>query len=96
MTTTKTCRRCKGTGTTSHKHVEMGRCFRCNGTGIDPGTKAKVVRSKWEVTFVRNGRTMTDVVNQYGDEATFREWLKSAESFYAAVDVVSVAHVGEW
>jgi hypothetical protein len=93
--TTKTCRRCNGTGTTSHKHVELGRCFRCNGTGIDT-PKAKVVRSKWEVTFVRNGRTMTEVVNQYGDEAAFREWLKGSESFYREVEVVAVVGLGAW
>lgn len=28
-----TCPRCTGTGETTHRHVERGRCFQCDGTG---------------------------------------------------------------
>ena len=32
-TTTKTCARCKGTGSTHHHWNEYGRCFSCGGRG---------------------------------------------------------------
>jgi len=49
---TTECPKCYGSGVVSHRHVENGRCFLCDGSGkVDESTA-----SRWLVQQLRQGR----------------------------------------
>ena len=58
MTTAITCPRCLGSGQTTHRHIDGGRCFQCEGTGratLKPGTvRAPASSNRGPVSYCRD------------------------------------------
>lgn len=86
-----TCRRCGGQGRIEHyRHVEGGVCFRCRGTGIEPGThepyvpaQAVSLRPTIKVTVTENTpEERLAYLQEWYDSGTMSQWAQDHYNFH--------------
>lgn len=88
------CKRCNGTGKTKYTHVQGGKCFACEGTGLAPQF------DNWRTWYRRPPRVpATELAKRVADDAawwrelaamepaallswcrTYRPWMRDAET----------------